>query len=464
MTKKQKTVFVCQECGYESPKWMGQCVCGAWNSMVEEHIRKPEPTVTGRRSAVEKKKAAGPQKIIGISAKGEIPRLDTGLKELNRVMGGGLVNGSMTLISGEPGIGKSTIIMQAAQNIAAKYGNVLYVTGEESEEQVAMRAERICKHVSQNIFVLAETNMDVIYDTVEELKPVFLVIDSIQTIYAQELESAPGSVSQVRTCGNHVMRIAKGMDIPTFLVAHVTKSGELAGPKTVEHMVDCVLHLTGERNREMRVLRAFKNRFGTTSEIGIFEMTGEGLQEVQDLSSRFLQETDQEPQEGSVITAVYEGSRPLLMEVQALAVTTHLSFPRRTAVGIDSSRLNMLLAVLERKAQVPLTSKDVYVNVAGGLRLEGTSADLAVALAVHSSVTGKVSMPGTLVLGEVGLTGEIRHVANADKIISEAVRMGFKKIIVPKNQLKNGKIKSRHQDSGVKIIGVATIAEAVTAY
>ena len=460
MSKKKKTVFVCQECGYESPKWMGQCICGAWNSMVEETVQAPSPASVGLRSDEVRRRPAAPQKIAGVSSDRARERMHTGIGELDRVLGGGIVPGSMTLLSGEPGIGKSTIIMQAAQNIAQTYGSVLYVTGEESEEQVALRAERICRGISEQLYVISETEIEAVYDAVCEMKPVFLMIDSIQTMYSSALDSAPGSVAQVRACANRLMRVAKGMDIPTFLVAHVTKSGELAGPKTVEHMVDCVLSFAGERNQELRILRAFKNRFGTTSEIGVFEMGAQGLKEIEDISGRFLQDAEEGEKEGSVITAVYEGSRPLLMEVQALAVPSTLRFPRRTAVGIDASRLNMILAVLERRAGLSLTTRDVYINVAGGLRLEGTSADLAVALAVHSSCKGKPCSTRTMVLGEVGLTGEVRAVANIEKIIREAKRMGFKKILLPQSRL----AKARSVGEGIELIGVKTVEEAVGAY
>lgn len=460
MAKKKKTVFVCQECGYESPKWMGQCICGAWNSMVEEHISEDRSSALKGRYGGHAGKTVRPKKIAGVSKSSEMKRLDTGIGELNRVLGGGIVPGSLTLISGEPGIGKSTLIMQAAQNIAEKYGTVLYVTGEESEEQVAMRAERICRSISEDLYVISETDLDMIYDFIDEMEPVFIMIDSIQTVYTGALDSAPGSVSQVRACGNDLMRMAKERDIPVFIVAHVTKSGELAGPRTVEHMVDCVLSFTGERNRELRILRSFKNRFGTTSEIGAFEMNEKGLEEIKDLSGRFLENSGSVEKEGSVITAVYEGSRPLLMEIQALAVPSNLSFPRRTSVGIENSRLNMILAVLERKAGVSVTTQDVYVNVAGGLRLDGPGADLAVALAIHSTCSARACPAMTMALGEVGLTGEIRAVPNIEKITAEAARMGFRKIILPKSQLS----KAGSSGSGITVVGVSDIEEAVRSY
>lgn len=459
MARKNKTVFVCQECGYESPKWMGQCICGAWNTMVEEKIPEIKPDDRRRRSSATGRRRAAAKALTEISSDAGRFRLDTGIAEMNRVLGGGLVKGSLTLISGEPGIGKSTIIMQAADRISKKYGKVLYVTGEESEEQIKMRADRICPDAGPDFYVLAETNIESITAAAEELNPVFMIIDSIQTVYTAEIDSAPGSVSQVRACGNELMRIGKTKDIPVFIVAHVTKSGELAGPKIVEHMVDCVLELVGERNRELRILRSFKNRFGTTSEVGAFEMAAGGLIEIEDLSKRFLEDVN-ESAEGAVVTAVYEGTRPLLMEVQALTASTNMNFARRTSIGIENSRLNMIIAVLERKAGMQLMNQDIYVNVVGGMKPEGTSTDLAAALAIHSACMGKPCSSKTLALGEIGLTGELRAVQNVEKIVKEAVRMGFEKIILPGTQAR----KIRAMEKGIAIVGAAGITEAIDAY
>ena len=348
MAKKAKTVFVCQECGYETQKWMGQCICGAWNTFVEEKVVPESAKSDSRRrsssSSATRVKPA-PLKSIGT---GEEKRIDTGIGELNRVLGGGLVRGSLILISGEPGIGKSTLIIQAASNIANRLGEVLYISGEESEEQIRMRADRVCSNLDDNLLILSETNMENIMAVSESCKPKFIIIDSIQTMYTEELDSVPGSVSQVRACGNMLMKIGKQYNIPVFIVAHVTKNGELAGPKIVEHLVDCVLSFTGERDSELRILRAFKNRFGTTSEIGAFRMEEEGLVEIDDLSDSFVENSDSKP-EGSVITAVYEGSRPVMFEIQALTAPSNVGFARRSAVGIESARLNMILAVLEKK-------------------------------------------------------------------------------------------------------------------
>lgn len=456
--KKTKTVFVCQECGYETPKWMGQCICGAWNTFVEEKVLPIDGEDKRRRSASAGAKGAAKAKATKISdvRSGDYTRMDTGIGELNRVLGGGMVKGSLTLISGEPGIGKSTLIIQAAAQIAERYGKVLYVTGEESEEQIRMRADRVCRGSTEELYLLAETNMEAIMKVAEEIQPVFLIVDSIQTMYSEDLDAAPGSVSQVRLCGNLLMRMGKTGQLPIFIVAHVTKSGELAGPKIVEHLVDCVLHFTGERNQELRILRAFKNRFGTTSEIGAFEMEELGLIEVENLSKSFLEGLE-DGTEGAVATAVYEGTRPLLLEVQALTSPTNIGFARRTAIGVEHSRLNMILAVLDRKAGVSLINQDVYVNVVGGLRPEGTSIDLAVALAIYSTFKGIPGSSTTLAIGEIGLTGDLRSAPNADKIIREAARMGFNKIILPK---KNAQ-RITEVPKGIRLAGVTGLRDAI---
>lgn len=463
MAKKAKTVFVCQECGYESPKWQGQCVCGAWNSMVEEKVLPASGSDTRRRGGLtvdsSGKTKNRPSRLTEVKS-GSYTRMDTGIGELNRVLGGGMVKGSLTLISGEPGIGKSTIIIQAASHIARKYGKVLYVSGEESEDQIKMRADRVCREVPDNLFILSETNMKNVAAIAEDLNPTFVIIDSIQTMYMEALDSAPGSVSQVRTCGNELMRVGKTYNIPIFIVAHVTKSGELAGPKIVEHLVDCVLHFTGERNQELRILRAFKNRFGTTSEIGAFEMAEEGLIEIENLSKSFL-EGMEDGAEGSMAGAVYEGTRPLLLEVQALAAPTNVGFARRSAIGVDLSRLNMILAVLERKAGLSLINQDIYVNIVGGLRPEGTSVDLAVALAIYSTCKGIPCSGKTIAIGEIGLTGDLRSVQNSEKIVREAARMGFERILLPE---KNA-VKLKDADSsGIRVVGVKRLTDAIKAF
>lgn len=486
-TKKAKTVFVCQECGFESAQWMGKCICGAWNSFVEEKILPEAPAAVaglgGGPGGVGGSGAAGdvrrrtsatakPSKLKTVGA-ANYERVDTGIGELNRVLGGGLVQGSLVLISGEPGIGKSTLIIQTAANIARSGGPVLYVSGEESEEQIKMRADRVCTvgnpetgtpeaGIPEDLYILAETNMENVETVCENLKPKFLIIDSIQTMYSAAIDSAPGSVSQVRMCGNQLMRIGKSWNVPIFIVAHVTKSGDLAGPKTMEHMVDCVLNFTGERDHEFRILRAFKNRFGTTSEIGAFTMEAGGLMELDDLSGTFL-ENREEKLEGSVATAVYEGSRPVMFEIQALVSPANVGFARRTSVGIDNTRLNMILAVLEKKAGLQLLNQDVYINVAGGMRPEGTSPDLAVALAIYSSYNSVAAKKKTLAIGEIGLTGELRSVQNTEKIWKEAERMGYEQVIMPARNAEklNQATLAR---SGCRAVGVKNLADAIAAF
>ncbi|NEU06419.1 DNA repair protein RadA [Clostridium senegalense] len=451
---KTKNVYVCSQCGYESPKWMGKCLnCNSWNTMTEE-VKVPEKAVVFNR-AVTISGGGKPQNIKDIKSS-QFERFDTGINELNRVIGGGLVKGSLTLISGDPGIGKSTILLQTAKRIADKYGKVLYVSGEESEEQIKMRAERLdC--ISDNLYILSETSINLIEEHIENMNPVFVIIDSIQTLFKSQITSAPGSVSQVRECTNDLMRIGKTKDIPLFIVAHVTKQGELAGPRVLEHMVDTVLYFEGERTQEFRILRTIKNRFGTTSEIGVFEMRESGLEEILDASSVFLQETSFE-QEGSVVIATIEGTRPLLVEIQALVSETKAVMPRRTSVGIDHSRMSLILAVLEKKLKIPFYSSDVYVNVVGGLNLEGTFGDLGLAVALISSAKGRtVKLERPLFVGEVGLTGEVRPISNIERIVNEGQKMGFKNIIMPYKS----KEKLGDKFKGVNIIGITTVKEAM---
>ena len=475
MAGKSKTVFVCQECGYESSKWMGQCICGAWNTMVEEKITSLDSQDKRRRTSLLKSgsdrlsgapgiadTAGKPVKLSDVVS-GEKDRVDTGIGELNRVLGGGLVPGSLTLISGEPGIGKSTIIIQAAAHIAGKKGIVLYVSGEESEEQIKMRADRVCGKLPEELFILSETNIESISAVCADMKPSFLIIDSIQTMYSADLDSAPGSVSQVRACGNELMRIGKVYGIPVFIVAHVTKSGELAGPRIIEHMVDCVLSFTGDRSHEMRILRSKKNRFGTTSEIGAFEMGEEGLSEIENLSGTLLEEMGRES-EGAVVTAVYEGTRPLVLEVQALTSPTNIGFARRSSIGVENSRLNMILAVLEKKMGLSMINQDIYVNIVGGIKPEGTYTDLAVALAVYSSYKGKPIGGKTVVLGEIGLTGDLRAIQNGEKILKEAARLGFERIVLPvKNAQRLSRlldeINSGNKSNKLELVGMKNITE-----
>lgn len=446
---KTKTKFACRQCGYESPKWFGMCPgCREWNTMEEEFVNieksfKRSPTVKG---------GTVPQSIKEVKT-GDYIRYDTQIGELNRVLGGGLVKGSLTLISGEPGIGKSTLILQAAGEIAKKYGKTLYVSGEESEEQIKLRAERLGT-LDENLYIVSETNINRIEKFVEDLNPGFLIIDSVQTLFKEELSSAPGSVSQVKESVNNLMRIGKSSNIPIFLVAHVTKQGELAGPRVLEHMVDTVLHFEGERTQEFRILRALKNRFGTTSEIGVFEMSVDGLIEISNPSGIFLETLNPEA-EGSIVVGTVEGTRPLLVEIQALVTDTNSGFPRRTAVGVDLNRLNLIIAVLEKKVGLPLSFQDIYINVVGGLKLEGTTADLGIAMAIYSSIRG-ISIPSgkMVVIGEVSLTGEVRPVTQVDKLVKESEKMGFKNCIIPdRNKAKF--------ETNKNIIGVTSLKEAL---
>ncbi|WP_049042812.1 DNA repair protein RadA [Clostridium sporogenes] len=446
---KNKIVYTCQQCGYESIKWVGKCPgCNTWNSMVEEEKQSTNKTIKNINIKSE-------PKMISTIKSSEYERLDAGIKELNRVLGGGIVKGSLTLISGSPGIGKSTILLQAANNIATNYGKVLYVSGEESEEQIKMRADRL-KVISKDIYILSETNVDIIKEHITTINPKFVIIDSIQTLFKSELSSAPGTVSQVRQCSNDIMLISKNNNIPFFIVAHVTKQGELAGPRVLEHMVDTVLSFEGERTQEFRILRTVKNRFGTTSEIGVFEMAGEGLLEISNPSAVFLEETEFQ-REGSVIIGIMEGTRPILIEIQALVSETKAYMPRRTAVGVDTARLNLILAVLEKKLNIPFYNCDVYVNVVGGLDLTGTFADLGLALALISSAKSKdIKLPKVLVVGEIGLTGEVRPVSFCDRIVNEGIKMGFTSIIIPDRN--KGKISVKNN---VNLIGISSLREGI---
>ncbi|ENK0840429.1 DNA repair protein RadA [Clostridium botulinum] len=446
---KNKIVYTCQQCGYESIKWVGKCPgCNTWNSMVEEEKQSTNKTIKNINIKSE-------PKMISTIKSSEYERLDTGIKELNRVLGGGIVKGSLTLISGSPGIGKSTILLQAANNIATKYGKVLYVSGEESEEQIKMRADRL-KVISKDIYILSETNVDIIKEHITTINPKFVIIDSIQTLFKSELSSAPGTVSQVRQCSNDIMLISKNNNIPFFIVAHVTKQGELAGPRVLEHMVDTVLSFEGERTQEFRILRTVKNRFGTTSEIGVFEMAEEGLLEISNPSAVFLEETEFQ-REGSVIIGIMEGTRPILIEIQALVSETKAYMPRRTAVGVDTSRLNLILAVLEKKLNIPFYNCDVYVNVVGGLDLTGTFADLGLALALISSAKSKdIKLPKVLVVGEIGLTGEVRPVSFCDRIVNEGIKMGFTSIIIPDRNKDKISVKNN-----VNLIGISSLREGI---
>lgn len=445
---KAKTQYVCQNCGSLSAKWLGKCPdCLEWNTFQEEAVFPKQTRVEGISSQ------SAPKPITQILS-GDKERFDTGISELNRVLGGGLVKGSLTLISGDPGIGKSTLLLQCAHEIAKRYGTVLYVSGEESEEQIKIRGDRLSA-TAEKLFIVSETSMEVIEGHIRDLKPAFVIIDSIQTVYTEKVTSAPGSVSQVRECANSLMRIGKLMGIPLFIVAHVTKQGELAGPRVLEHMVDSVLYFEGERTEEIRVLRTMKNRFGTTSEIGVFEMAAEGLVEVYDPSRIFL-EDHRGAKEGSMVIGIMEGTRPLLVQVQSLVAETKAVMPRRSALGIEIPRLNMILAVLEKKLKIPFYASDVYVNVVGGLSVEGTSQDLGLALSLVSSAKGRdIKYDRLMAIGEIGLTGEIRPVNHVERLIGEGVKMGFEYFMIPSRNMEKIKMKNIH------LIPVDTLKEAV---
>lgn len=445
---KKRTIFICQQCGYESPKWLGKCPsCNNWNSMVEEI--KP-----CRETGVLSSKFESILQNINNIKSSEYERLDTGIVELNRVLGGGIVRGSITLISGAPGIGKSTLLLQTASNIANRYEKVLYVSGEESEQQIKMRGDRI-NSLSDNLYVVSETNLDIIEGYIEKNKPTFVVIDSIQTLFKECISAAPGSVSQVREVSNHIMRIGKLNNISFFIVAHITKQGELAGPRVLEHIVDTVLSFEGERTEEFRILRTVKNRFGNTSEIGVFEMIENGLREVRNPSVAFLQDRNFQ-KEGSIVIGIMEGRRPILVEIQALVSQTKAIIPRRTAVGVDISRLSLILAVLEKKIKIPFYNCDVYANVVGGLKLEGTFGDLGLALALISSSKSKqIILDNLLVVGEIGLTGEIRPVSFCDRIVNEAEKMGFKNVLIPNRN------KEKIYNEKINVIGVSSLSESL---
>jgi DNA repair protein RadA/Sms len=443
--------YTCQSCGYESARWVGKCPnCGVWNSFVEELIASKK---TSRKSGASAG-GRGPISIEDVDVSPE-PRTSTHIPELDRVLGGGIVPGSVVLVGGDPGIGKSTLMMQMACAMPEK--TVLYITGEESPQQIKLRAERLDVRPSRNLLLLAETNLEVIEALLEKQTPDIFIVDSIQTMLHPSFESAPGTVSQVREAASFFSRIAKSRNIPAFLVGHVTKEGVIAGPKVIEHMVDTVLQFEGERHYAYRVLRAMKNRFGSTNEIGIFEMHDGGLKEVENPSRAFLAER-QYGASGSTVVAGMEGTRPLLLEVQALVAPTSYGVPQRTATGFDSRRLQMLLAVLEKRVGLRVGSLDVFVNVAGGVRVDEPAADLGMAAAIVSSLKDIPSDSQAVVVGEVGLGGEIRTVHQVERRAAEASKLGFTRIILPKNNLR-----SRSLGGSMEIVEVETVEQAIDA-
>ncbi|WAA09457.1 DNA repair protein RadA [Fervidibacillus albus] len=452
---KVKSKFICQSCGYESPKWMGRCPnCNEWNTLTEEIAE-----IKGNRRAFynganlnekEKRKPVPLSKVESI----EETRLSTDSKELNRVLGGGIVRGSLVLIGGDPGIGKSTLLLQVSHQLANKDLTVLYISGEESIKQTKLRADRLGT-TSDRLYVLAETNLLIIEEAIREIKPDFTVVDSIQTIFHPDITSAPGSVSQVRESTSELMRIAKTNGIPIFIVGHVTKEGNIAGPRLLEHMVDTVLYFEGERHHAYRILRAVKNRFGSTNELGIFEMKETGLEEVHNPSQIFLEER-MKGASGSTVVASMEGTRPILVEIQALISPTTFGNPRRMATGIDHNRVSLLMAVLEKRVGFLLQNQDAYLKAAGGVKLDEPAIDLAIAISIASSFRDQPTKATDCFIGEVGLTGEIRRVSRIEQRVKEAEKLGFQRVFLPYNNLG-----SWCDSSPIQLVGVSTIDEAL---
>ncbi|MGO0038506.1 DNA repair protein RadA [Streptococcus suis] len=446
---KKKTTFVCQSCEYHSPKYLGRCPnCGSWSSFVEEvevaEAKNERVSLTGEKTR--------PMKLNEVSSI-QVARTKTNMEEFNRVLGGGVVPGSMVLIGGDPGIGKSTLLLQVSTQLST-IGTVLYVSGEESAQQIKLRAERL-GDIDSEFYLYAETNMQSIRTEIEKIKPDFLIIDSIQTIMSPDISSVQGSVSQVREVTNELMQIAKTNNIATFIVGHMTKEGTLAGPRTLEHMVDTVLYFEGERQHTFRILRAVKNRFGSTNEIGIFEMQSQGLVEVLNPSEVFLEER-LDGATGSAIVVTMEGTRPILAEVQALVTPTMFGNAKRTTTGLDFNRASLIMAVLEKRAGLLLQNQDAYLKSAGGVKLDEPAIDLAVAVALASSYKDKPTNPQECFIGEIGLTGEIRRVNRIEQRINEAAKLGFTKVYAPKNSLTGIKIPKE-----ITVIGVTTIGEVL---
>jgi DNA repair protein RadA/Sms len=449
---KFKTVFGCQACGFESSKWLGRCPdCGEWNSFVEERQEVPTAAAKGRAPSLLGEASGRPKPYEMVDGADE-PRIPSGIGEFDRVLGGGIVPGSMVLIGGEPGIGKSTLLLQVAHLLGRQGGAVLYVSGEESERQIKMRGERLGIS-GAGLFLMAETSLERILEQVDQLKPAALVIDSVQTVYSARFPSAPGSISQVREVATQLLMLAKGRGVTTFLIGHVTKDGNLAGPKSLEHIVDTVLYFEGEKHQHHRIVRAVKNRFGAISELGVFEMTGAGLQAVPNASALFLSER-LAGSPGSAVVATVEGSRPMLVEIQALVSPTSFGNPRRMSIGLDANRTTLLMAVLEKRVGLQLLGDDVFVSVAGGLEVSEPAADLGVAAAVASSFRNRPLPARTVVFGEVGLGGEVRSAGQAMLRVREAAQMGFTRCIMPARNVPE-------DVDGIQLVGVSTLEEAL---
>ncbi len=449
--KKNATLFFCQNCGYESAKWMGQCpACREWNTFAEEP---KAPSSKGRAA-----RAGERREPIALSEirSDDQERLPTGMAELDQVLGGGIVPGSLVLVGGDPGIGKSTLLLQVCRALSERLDQILYISGEESLQQIRLRAARIGEF-SSSLKLLCETNLADIETTVLKMKPQVIVVDSIQTMYQESISSAPGSVSQIREATGVLLRLAKQQNIAVFIVGHVTKDGTVAGPRVLEHMVDTVLYFEGDRHASYRILRGVKNRFGSTNEIGVFEMTDRGLEEVSN-PSEYMLSGRPEGASGSVVVCMMEGTRPMLLEVQALVCRTNFGLPRRTAAGMDYNRLNLLMAVLEKRLGLPLSGYDAYVNIAGGVRLSEPAMDLGLVLAIISSYRDIPVPDRTIVFGEVGLSGEVRAVSMAQQRVQEAKKLGFTRVILPESclgQIRNG--------SGIELVGVSTVKDAMKA-
>lgn len=451
MAKGKKSVFFCQNCGHEESKWLGQCpACGEWNTFVEERV---SSGVTKRTTAsVRSVRDAKVIPLNDVTADDDV-RIRTEIRELDRVLGGGIVPGSLVLVGGDPGIGKSTLLLQVCQRLADRK-KVLYISGEESQAQIKLRANRMGAFAS-GLYLLCETNLETIRGVIEKEKPELVIIDSIQTMYSEEVSSAPGSVSQVRESTNIFMQLAKGLCIPVFIVGHVTKEGTVAGPRVLEHMVDTVLYFEGDRHASYRILRAVKNRFGSTNEIGVFEMRQTGLEEVEN-PSEYMLSGRPENASGSVVACSMEGTRPILIEIQALVCHSNFGMPRRTAAGTDYNRVNLLMAVLEKRLGMALGNSDAYVNIAGGIRMNEPAIDLGIVMALVSSYRNRPIDEKTIVFGEVGLSGEVRAVNMPEQRVAEAKKLGFETCILPEVSLKMVR-----GISGIKLVGVKTISDAV---
>lgn len=450
MAKGTKTLFYCKECGNESSKWLGQCpVCHEWNTFVEAEVTKSSQKV--EKALMERK----PSHLSEIQMEEE-KRISTHMEEMDRVLGGGIVRGSLVLVGGDPGIGKSTLLLQTCHRLCADDLSLLYISGEESLQQIRMRADRIGEF-NDHLALLAETNLEIIDGVIRKEKPDIVIIDSIQTMYSDGVDSAPGSVSQVRESTATLMKLAKGLGVTVFVVGHVTKEGTVAGPRVLEHMVDTVLYFEGDRHASYRILRAVKNRFGSTDEIGVFEMQQDGLREVLN-PSEYMLEGKPEEASGSIVACSVEGTRPILVEVQALVCRSNFGMPRRTAAGCDYNRVNLLMAVLEKRLGFHLSEYDAYVNIAGGMKMNEPAIDLGIALAMVSSMKDQVISDRVICFGEIGLSGEVRSVQMAEQRVNEAKKLGFERVILPASNLKALK-----NTKGIDLVGVSNIAEAVKA-